>query len=74
MYFNIIGFFSKICYFGFIGIFIFVDNVNNGCIIKDIFGERFYEYLIKDVIVDENVFGFLVEYYGKWKWKSENDK
>lgn len=62
-YKKIMKFFDNVQIFGFMGIFIFIENVVDGYMIKEIFGNCFYKYFIKDVIVDENVFGFLVEYY-----------
>ena len=73
MHKNITGFFSNIRYYGFTGTPIFEENANNKRTTKDIFGERLHEYLIKDAIADENVLGFLVEYHGKWKRKTDND-
>lgn len=71
---SIIKFFKNIRYFGFTGTPIFADNATDGRTTKDIFGERLHEYLIKDAISDENVLGFLVEYHGSWRRKSEDDK
>ncbi|MFR9546078.1 MAG: type I restriction endonuclease subunit R [Rikenellaceae bacterium] len=71
---SIIKFFNNIRYFGFTGTPIFADNATDGRTTKDIFGERLHEYLIKDAISDENVLGFLVEYHGSWRRKSEDDK
>lgn len=73
MHKNITGFFSNIRYYGFTGTPIFEENANKKRTTKDIFGERLHEYLIKDAIADENVLGFLVEYHGKWKRKTDND-
>ncbi len=70
---SIIKFFKNIRYFGFTGTPIFADNATDGRTTRDIFGERLHEYLIKDAISDENVLGFLVEYHGSWRRKSEDD-
>ena len=74
MHKNIIGFFKNIRYFGFTGTPIFADNANGGKTTKDIFGDRLHEYLIKDAIRDENVLGFLVEYYGNWNRITDDEK
>ncbi len=42
---------------------IFADNAKQDKTTKDIFGDCLQKYLIKDAIADENVLGFLVEYY-----------
>lgn len=73
MHKNIKDFFINLRYFGFTGTPIFADNANGGRTTKDIFGERLHEYLIKDAIADENVLGFLVEYHGKWRRKTEDE-
>ena len=73
MHTNITEFFTNIRYFGFTGTPLFTKNANKKRTTKDIFGERLHEYLIKDAIADENVLGFLVEYYGKWERKTIND-
>lgn len=73
MHNNIKNFFVNLRYFGFTGTPIFADNANGGRTTKDIFGERLHEYLIKDAIADENVLGFLVEYHGKWRRKTEDE-
>jgi putative toxin-antitoxin system, toxin component len=49
--------------FGFTGTPIFVENAVEGHTTKEIFGNCLHKYLIKDAIADENVLGFLVEYY-----------
>jgi type I restriction enzyme, R subunit len=49
--------------FGFTGTPIFVQNAVDGHTTKEIFGNCLHKYLIKDAIADENVLGFLVEYY-----------
>ena len=60
---RIMKFFDNAQVFGFTGTPIFNDNAVNGRTTKEIFGECLHRYLIKDAIADENVLGFLVEYY-----------
>ena len=60
---NIVKFFDNTQMFGFTGTPIFVENAVDGHITKEIFGNCLHKYLIKDAIADENVLGFLVEYY-----------
>ena len=60
---NIVKFFNNLQIFGFTGTPIFKENSVDGHTTKDIFGECLHKYLIKDAIADENVLGFLVEYY-----------
>ena len=60
---NIVKFFDNTQMFGFTGTPIFVENAVNGHTTKEIFGNNLHKYLIKDAIADENVLGFLVEYY-----------
>ncbi len=60
---NIIKFFDNTQIFGFTGTPIFVDNAVDGHTTKEVFGNCLHKYLIKDAIADENVLGFLVEYY-----------
>ena len=60
---NIVKFFDNTQMFGFTGTPIFVDNAVEGHTTKEIFGNCLHKYLIKDAIADENVLGFLVEYY-----------
>lgn len=60
---NIIRFFDNTQIFGFTGTPIFVENAVDGHTTKEIFGNCLHKYLIKDAIADENVLGFLVEYY-----------
>ena len=60
---NIIKFFDNTRIFGFTGTPIFVDNAVDGHTTKEVFGNCLHKYLIKDAIADENVLGFLVEYY-----------
>ena len=60
---NIVRFFDNTQIFGFTGTPIFVENAVDGHTTKEIFGNCLHKYLIKDAIADENVLGFLVEYY-----------
>ena len=60
---NIVKFFDNTQMFGFTGTPIFVENAVDGHTTKEIFGNSLHKYLIKDAIADENVLGFLVEYY-----------
>lgn len=60
---NIVKFFYNLQIFGFTGTPIFVENSVDKRTTKEIFGECLHKYLIKDAIADENVLGFLVEYY-----------
>ena len=60
---NIVKFFDNTQMFGFTGTPIFVENAMDGHTTKEIFGNNLHKYLIKDAIADENVLGFLVEYY-----------
>ena len=60
---NIVKFFDNTQMFGFTGTPIFVENAVDGHTTKEIFGNCLHKYLIKDAIADENVLGFLVEYY-----------
>lgn len=60
---NIVKFFDNTQIFGFTGTPIFVENAIDGHTTKEIFGNCLHKYLIKDAIADENVLGFLVEYY-----------
>ena len=60
---NIVRFFDNTQIFGFTGTPIFVENTVDGHTTKEIFGNCLHKYLIKDAIADENVLGFLVEYY-----------
>ena len=59
---NIVNFFNDLQLFGFTGTPIFTENANQHTT-KEVFGECLHKYLIKDAIADENVLGFLVEYY-----------
>lgn len=67
---NIVKFFSNLQIFGFTGTPIFVENAKQDHTTKEIFSDCLHRYLIKDAIADENVLGFLVEYY---KGKDETD-
>lgn len=60
---NIKKFFDNTQMFGFTGTPIFSENAVDGHTTKEIFGNCLHKYLIKDAIADENVLGFLVEYY-----------
>ena len=60
---NIVRFFDNTQIFGFTGTPIFVENAVDGHTTKEIFDNCLHKYLIKDAIADENVLGFLVEYY-----------
>ena len=60
---NIVRFFDNTQIFGFTGTPIFVENAVDSHTTKEIFGNCLHKYLIKDAIADENVLGFLVEYY-----------
>lgn len=60
---RIMKFFDNAQVFGFTGTPIFTENAIDGHTTKEIFGNCLHQYLIKDAIADENVLGFLVEYY-----------
>ena len=60
---NIVGFFKNLQIFGFTGTPIFVENAKQEHTTAEVFGECLHKYMIKDAIADENVLGFLVEYY-----------
>lgn len=60
---KIMKFFDNAQIFGFTGTPIFTENAVDGHATKEIFGNCLHKYLIKDAIADENVLGFLVEYY-----------
>ena len=60
---KIMKFFDSAQIFGFTGTPIFTENAVDGHTTKEIFGNCLHKYLIKDAIADENVLGFLVEYY-----------
>ena len=59
---NIVKFFNNLQLFGFTGTPIFVENANEHTT-AEVFDDCLHRYLIKDAIADENVLGFLVEYY-----------
>ncbi|WP_407532160.1 type I restriction endonuclease subunit R [Elizabethkingia miricola] len=59
---NIRNFFTNLQVFGFTGTPIFAENSNDHTT-AEIFEDCLHKYLIKDAIADENVLGFLVEYY-----------
>lgn len=60
---NIVNFFKNLQIFGFTGTPIFAENAKQEHTTAEIFGDCLHKYLIKDAIADENVLGFLVEYY-----------
>ena len=60
---KIMKFFDNAQVFGFTGTPIFTENAVDGHTTKEVFGNCLHKYLIKDAIADENVLGFLVEYY-----------
>ena len=60
---KIMKFFDNAQVCGFTGTPIFTENAVDGHTTKEIFGNCLHQYLIKDTIADENVLGFLVEYY-----------
>lgn len=60
---NIVKFFNNLQIFGFTGTPIFAENAKQEHTTAEIFGDCLHRYLIKDAIADENVLGFLVEYY-----------
>ena len=60
---KIMKFFDNARIIGFTGTPIFTENAVDGHTTKEIFGNCLHKYLIKDAIADENVLGFLVEYY-----------
>ncbi len=68
---NIVNFFYNTQIFGFTGTPIFTENSVGDHTTKEIFGNCLHQYLIKDAIADENVLGFLVEYY---HGKEESEK
>ena len=63
-------FFNNLQIFGFTGTPIFAENAKQDHTTAEVFGECLHLYLIKDAIADENVLGFLVEYY---KGQQETD-
>ena len=60
---NIVNFFRNLQIFGFTGTPIFPENAKQDITTFEVFGECLHKYMIKDAIADENVLGFLVEYY-----------
>lgn len=60
---NIVGFFHNLQIFGFTGTPIFRENARQEHTTAEVFGKCLHRYLIKDAIADDNVLGFLVEYY-----------
>lgn len=60
---NIVNFFKDLQIFGFTGTPIFAENAKQEHTTAEVFGDCLHKYLIKDAIADENVLGFLVEYY-----------
>ena len=60
---NIVNFFKNLQIFGFTGTPIFSENARGEHTTAEVFGDCLHRYLIKDAIADENVLGFLVEYY-----------
>lgn len=60
---NIVRFFNNLQIFGFTGTPIFTKNSKQDRTTAEVFGECLHKYLIKDAIADDNVLGFLVEYY-----------
>ena len=71
---NIVNFFRNLQIFGFTGTPIFVENAKQDITTKEVFGDCLHKYMIKDAIADENVLGFLVEYYqGKLDANQESD-
>ena len=72
---NIVRFFPHLQIFGFTGTPIFAENAKQEHTTAEVFGECLHKYLIKDAIADENVLGFLVEYYaGSTNADYENEK
>ena len=71
---NIVNFFWNLQIFGFTGTPIFVENAKQDITTKEVFGDCLHKYMIKDAIADENVLGFLVEYYqGKLDASQDSD-
>ena len=60
---NIVNFFKNLQIFGFTGTPIFSENARGEHTTAEVFDTCLHRYLIKDAIADENVLGFLVEYY-----------
>ena len=71
---NIVNFFRNLQIFGFTGTPIFPENARQDITTYEVFGECLHKYMIKDAIADENVLGFLVEYYqGKLDANEQSD-
>ena len=71
---NIVNFFRNLQIFGFTGTPIFPENAKQDITTFEVFGECLHKYMIKDAIADENVLGFLVEYYqGKLDANEQSD-
>lgn len=71
---NIVNFLRNLQIFGFTGTPIFVENAKQDITTKEVFGDCLHKYMIKDAIADENVLGFLVEYYqGKLDANQDSD-
>lgn len=71
---NIVGFFRNLQIFGFTGTPIFKENAKQDITTFEVFGECLHKYMLKDAISDENVLGFLVEYYqGKLDANEQSD-
>lgn len=71
---NIVNFFRNLQIFGFTGTPIFMENAKQDITTKEVFGDCLHKYMIKDAIADENVLGFLVEYYqGKLDANQDSD-
>ena len=71
---NIVNFFRNLQIFGFTGTPIFPENAKQDITTYEVFGECLHKYMIKDAIADENVLGFLVEYYqGKLDANEQSD-
>lgn len=72
---HIVNFFHNLQIFGFTGTPIFAENATQDHTTAELFGECLHRYLIKDAIADENVLGFLVEYYkGQQNVDPQNEK
>ena len=71
---NIVNFFRNLQIFGFTGTPIFPENAKQDITTFEVFGDCLHKYMIKDAIADENVLGFLVEYYqGKLDANEQSD-
>jgi len=56
-------FFKNSIMFGFTGTPIFEENKIDNTTTADVFGNRLHQYVITDAIADENVLGFMIEYF-----------